>query len=203
MDVSLDAIINAIPRSPWKIAAIVAGFFVLRELANLFKMMVIHPRISPLKDLPGPTEGDSFLFGHMLAFISKDPNPVLDQWYEKYGPIVQFRSVFRVRWFLISLVLPKLIPHPLSRVVSFTSGTPKPSHTLSTMHTSFQSHLWRVKGSKIFSAPVGPTWFLHRVSDTPQRQVYLRQKVAEQSRHALSALTKRCQVMPTVGSASS
>lgn len=93
----IHSFVSSIQVSPWQIGGAVVGSFVLYEVAQGVKHMLIEPYFSPLKALPGPEKVDNYLLGHLLRIINSPPATVQEEWRTQYGPVVGYRGLLMVR----------------------------------------------------------------------------------------------------------
>ncbi|KAG9045759.1 hypothetical protein FS837_005680, partial [Tulasnella sp. UAMH 9824] len=111
---------DSFPFLSWKVAGIATGAIIILRISKLIKRWFIDPQFSPLKDLPGPETYDSIIFGNMKRVIVSQTSVVHEEWYEKYGHVIQYRG------FLLSRRLATKDPKALAYILNHADSYPKP-----------------------------------------------------------------------------
>ncbi|KAG8902485.1 hypothetical protein FRC00_005948 [Tulasnella sp. 408] len=111
---------DSFPLLSWKVAGIATGAIVILRISKLIKRWFIDPQFSPLKDLPGPEIYDSIVYGNMKRIIISQTSVVHEEWYEKYGHVIQYRG------FLLSRRLATKDPKALAYILNHADAYPKP-----------------------------------------------------------------------------
>lgn len=93
---TVDNLKHVIYPTPLKLAATAVAAFAIPELWKLYKALVQRPRASPLRFLPGPETRDSILWGHLSRLLARDYVPIFEEWFEKYGHVLQYRGFMGV-----------------------------------------------------------------------------------------------------------
>lgn len=114
-----------------KVAGIAAGTIIILRISKLVKRWLVDPQFSPLKDIPGPETYESVVFGNLKRVMRNQSSIVHEEWFEKYGHVIQFRG------FLLSRHLATNDHKALAYILNHADSYPKPPQ----MRQGFQAIL--------------------------------------------------------------
>lgn len=89
-------LLDSLPYSRWQVAGLTAGGLVLYQISKVLKMWWIDPYFSPLKDIPGPETYESIIWGNFKKILSTQNSVVHEEWFEKYGHVIHYRTFLLV-----------------------------------------------------------------------------------------------------------
>lgn len=88
--------LDSLSSSPWQIARVAIGGYATYRLLSFLKAWFVNPQLSPLKDIPGPETYESLVWGNLRKVLGRGHEVYLE-WFERYGPNVQYRGLLLVR----------------------------------------------------------------------------------------------------------